>query len=478
VSTTASHRIAGERRGGGKVVTHRSPWDPDDVFDVAVANDDLVDEAVVTAAQAFERERATPAHARRAWLDAAADAVDSDAAALVDLLVRSIGKPRRAAEFEARRAAAFLRLCGEELGRSRGETLPADALPGVRDVWSFTTREPRGVAALITPFNAPLNLLAHKLGPAIAVGNAAVVKPSVEGAAVTERFIDLIGSVLPSGLLNMVNGGAEIARSLVAHDEVAVVSLTGGAVAGKSVLAAAGVKPVLLELGSNSPNIVLADADLAHAAAKVGRAAFEAAGQQCISAQRVLVERDVFDEFLLLFVNEARRLVTGDPAAAATDIGPVIHDRARARIESLIERTVAAGARAALDGRGADSQHPLVIGPTILVDPADNAEVMTEEVFGPVAAVSGVDDLDYAIGVANDAPGLLQAACFTTNLRSAFHAAGTLRAGSVWINEATRARLDTYPFGGTGRSGIGREGVRYAMDEMSQLKHVGIRLAQ
>jgi glyceraldehyde-3-phosphate dehydrogenase (NADP+) len=252
---------------------------------------------------------------------------------------------------------------------------------------------------------------------------------------------------------------------------VRAVSLTGGVAAGEAVLAAAGIKPTLLELGSNAPNIVCADADLGDAATRIAVAAFGASGQQCISAQRVIVERAVLEPFLELFVAAASALTVGDPSDRATDLGPVVNERARQRVQTHVDDAVARGASLALDGRG----DTLMLGPSIVVDPPPDAMLMREEVFGPVAAVVGARDFDHAIELANDSELGLQAACFTSSLANAMRAGEELQAGSVWINEATRFRLDTYPFGGFGKSGIGREGVRYAMEALSQLKFIGLR---
>jgi len=258
---------------------------------------------------------------------------------------------------------------------------------------------------------------------------------------------------------------------LVSHRSVRAVTLTGGVAAGEAVLASAGIKPVLLELGSNSPNIVCADADLADAAERIAVAAFGASGQQCISAQRVLVEAPVLDAFLELFVSHSRSLVVGDPADPTTDIGPVVNERARQRVLAHVEDAEERGGKVVLDGR----REGLMLGPTVVRDAPRDSRLWREEVFGPVALVCSVADVDDAIEQANDSELGLQASCFTSSLTTAMRVAEDVRAGVVWINEATRFRLDTYPFGGFGRSGVGREGVRSAMEELSQVKFVGMR---
>lgn len=450
------------------------PWSGEQVWSQLPASPAQIADIVARAHTAYLAGRPEAGLTRARRLQNAAGAVGEARAELTDLLVRTIGKPRRAADVEVTRTIEVLRLSAEEIARTGGETLPLDAVAGGHGKWGLTFREPYGVAALITPFNAPLNLLAQKLGPALACGNTVVVKPSVEGAAVTERFLRAIEPHFTADTIALVHGGPEQVLTLVADDRVRVVSLTGGVAAGEAVLAAAGIKPVHLELGSNSPNIVLGDADIAAAARQIVRAAFEAGGQQCISAQRVLVATDVVDRFTEAFVAEAAALVVGDPADEKTDLGPVVHSRSAHRIGEMIADAQRLGCRILLDGRTHSVGNERLIGPTVIADPPRQAAVLCEEAFGPVAAITGVSDLDEAIEIANAVPGLLQASCFTGDLNNAMRAARELWAGAVWINEATRFRLDIYPFGGTGTSGLGREGIRYAMEAFSQTKYVGL----
>jgi glyceraldehyde-3-phosphate dehydrogenase (NADP+) len=371
-----------------------------------------------------------------------------------------------------RRGIELLHLCAEEILRMRGETIPLDAVAGGEGHWGLTRREPFGVVAAITPFNAPVNLVLQKVAPALAMGNAVVVKPAPEASVIALQVAEALSEAIPDGLLNVLPGGAEIGARLVSHPDVRAVSLTGGVAAGEAVLASAGIKPVLLELGSNSANIVCADADLDLAASAIAQAAFSASGQQCISAQRVIVESPVIDAFTTRFLSAAERLVVGDPSDPATDIGPLIHASRREHVMRFIQDAERLGAAVLLDGREGEG---LLFGPTVLRDVPPESLLMRDEVFGPVAVVVEARSLDEAIGIANGCDLGLQAACFTLSLDAAMRAAEGLRAGAVWINEATRFRLDVYPFGGYGRSGIGREGVRYAMEALSQVKFVGLR---
>ncbi len=460
-----------DRSRSRSTATCVAPFDGRLLAEVEQADGADIDRAVATAEQAWRARRRAAAHERAAWLRQAADAIEGVAPALVDTLVAVVGKPRRLCAAEVRRGQALLRLCAEELARMHGENLALDGVPGGEGLWGLTRREPFGIVAAITPFNAPVNLLLQKVGPALAMGNAVIVKPAPEGAMTALQMAEVAADAIPPGLLTVLPGGPEVALDLAGRTEVRAVTLTGGAAAGEAVHAAAGVKPVYLELGSSSPNLVCADADLERAATEIAGAAFGASGQQCISAQRVIVERPVLDSFTELFVAAARRLVVGDPADAATDIGPLVNERAADRVRRHLDDAADRGGKIVLDGRA----HGLCFGPCIVRDVPADALVCREEVFGPVAVVLGADSLDDAIALANDSELGLQASCFTSSLDSAMRAAEDLRAGSVWINEPTRFRLDTYPFGGYGKSGIGREGVRYAMEALSQLKFVGLR---
>jgi acyl-CoA reductase-like NAD-dependent aldehyde dehydrogenase len=276
---------------------------------------------------------------------------------------------------------------------------------------------------------------------------------------------------LPDGLFNVVVGGADEALALAAHGDVALVTVTGGTAAGEALAAAAGAKPFVGELGGNSANIVCRDANLPDAAARIVPSAFEASGQQCISAQRVIVEKPVLDRFVALFVEAAGRLTTGDPADEKTDLGPVVNERAAERIMGIIAEAERDGGEIVLAPR----REGCVISPAIILAPPETSRAVREEIFGPVAVVMPADDLDDAIRIANDSEFGLQASCFTMSLETAFRVSQELRAGSVWINEGSRFRLDNYPFGGVGASGFGREGVRYAMEELSQWKFTGLR---
>ena len=368
---------------------------------------------------------------------------------------------------------AFIRACAAQVPHLAGEVLPLDVTAAGAGRFGYTTRVPYGVVAAVTPFNGPANLLIQKVAPALAVGNAVVVKPSPPGTEVALLMAQAVKTAgVPDGLFNVVPGGRETAKLLAAHPLVAVVTVTGSTAAGNELARAAGAKKFVGELGSNAANIVCADADLNDAATRIAGAAFEASGQQCISAQRVIVERPVFDRFLELFVAAAKKLKVGDPDDVAIDVGPMVSSAAADRVEAMVKDAVAKGAKLVLEPqrRGA------ILGPAIVAEAPAHARLMREEAFGPVVVVQSVADVDAALELANSSEFGLQGACFTTSLETAFKVSRKLRVGSLWINDASRFRLDTYPFGGVGASGFGREGVRYAMEELAQWKFTGMRL--
>ncbi len=431
-----------------------------------------VSAAVDAAQEAYLAARRAPLHQRLVWLRGCAGALAGAVEEIASLISIDIGKPMRLARFEARRGVEFIENCVAAAAQLGGEVLPVDAVPNGAGTIGMVRRVPYGVVAAITPFNAPVNLLVQKLAPAIAMGNAVVVKPAPGGLRVALRLAELcLGAGLPPGLFNIVSGDRETALALVSHPLVRAVTFTGGTAAGDALARAAGAKKFLAELGSNAANIVFADADLEAAAKKIAAAGFEASGQQCISAQRVLVQRGALERFLPAFVAASSALKVGPAEDRATDVGPVVHRASAERVMAMVEDALSRGATAALMPRRQDA----LVSPGILLDVPEEARLWWEEVFGPVVLVRPFDTVEQAIALANDSPFGLQAAAFTGSLAIAMRLSEELEVGSLWINEASRFRLDMYPFGGVKSSGVGREGLRYAMEELSQLKFIGIR---
>ncbi len=473
VIDTVSSFIAGEQPPPAPAFILKRPHDGAIVANIAEAGEDGVNAAVRIAKTAFQRHRKSPIHQRIDWLKIATTALLSAEEDLAQLICNDVGKPIRICRGEVKRGGQFLDACVSAVSQFHGEVLPLDSTAAGEGHFGFTRRVPYGVVAGITPFNAPVNLLLQKVAPAIAAGNSIVVKPAPAGTRVALQIARLFQNAgWPPGLFTVVTGDKSTAAALVSHPDVRAVSFTGGTAAGEALARAAGAKKFVSELGSNAANVVLADANAEEAANKIAAAAFEASGQQCISAQRVLVARTIEGPFLDRFIAAAKRIKVGPADDDATDIGPMVSAAAADRVMAMCADAIANGARYALEPR----QEGATVSPGILTGVPRGARLWQEEVFGPIAIVVPFDTIDQALELANDSPFGLQGAVFTQSLQSAFRFSEDFDVGALWINEASRFRLDTYPFGGVKQSGHGREGVRYAIEEFSQLKFTGIRV--
>jgi acyl-CoA reductase-like NAD-dependent aldehyde dehydrogenase len=439
---------------------------------IAESGQSGVEAAVAVATAAFAAHRSSSVHQRVGWLKSAADTLSQTVDEIAALICEDVGKPIRIARGEVRRGAEFLEATAATLTQLGGEVLPLDVTAAGAGHFGYTRHVPYGVVAGITPFNAPVNLLVQKVAPAIAAGNAVIAKPAPAGTRTALRLARLFQDAgWPKGLFTVLTGDKETALALASHPTVRAVSFTGGTTAGDALARAAGAKKFVAELGSNAANVVLADADIQEAAQKIAAAAFEASGQQCISAQRVLVEKPVFDAFMQSFAAAASKLKVGRADDPATDVGPMVSRAAAERVMAMCEDAIASGATYALEPQHADA----LVSPGILLNVPRTARLWREEVFGPMAIVVPFEGVADGLAFANDSPFGLQGAVFTSNLRSAFQFADQFDVGALWINEASRFRLDIYPFGGMKQSGVGREGLRYAIEEFSQVKFIGIR---
>ncbi len=448
------------------------PQDDLQIGRISEAGESGVDAAVKSAKRAFREQRKAPLATRIGWLKAAAARLRDATDEIAGLICEDVGKPIRMSRFEAGRSIDFIEACISAVSQLNGEVLALDASAAGAGLTGMTRRVPYGVVAGITPFNAPVNLLLQKVIPAIAVGNSIVVKPALAGTRVALRIAEIFAEAgWPQGLFNVVTGDRATAIALASHPGVAAISFTGGTAAGNDLVRAAGARKFVAELGSNAANIVLADAVLEAAARKIASAGFEASGQQCISAQRVLVQNDVFEPFVTMLVDAAKKLKVGPATDPATDVGPMVHRAAAERVMDMVEDATRRGSIAML----APQREGTLVSPGILSNVPREARLWNEEVFGPILVVAPFDKLDEAIMLANDSDFGLQGAVFTRSLSAAMRFADDMEVGSLWVNEASRFRLDMYPFGGVKQSGIGREGVRYAMEELSQLKFIGIR---
>jgi len=439
---------------------------------LAETSESNVAKAVQSSYDAYQKHRKTPLSTRANWLNLAASEIEKHLPELIDMLIQDIGKPRKASTFEANRSASFLRATASEALSLRGETIPVDSLPTGAGKMGFTKRHPYGVVAGITPFNAPINLLIQKVAPALIAGNSIVIKPHPSATRISLRIAEIFHlSGLPSGLFNVITGDRNPAAQLVANPLVMAITFTGGTVAGDALVRAAGAKKFLAELGSNAANIVLCDADIEDAAKKIASAAFEASGQQCISAQRIIVEEPVYEQFLKMFVEATKALQVGDPDQVSTDIGPMVSLQTANRVMNMVEDAKKRGLDIAL----MPVQNGCTVSPGIIANPTTDSSIWRDEVFGPLATVAKAKSSDEALQMANDSEFGLQGALFTRSLKESLRFSEDFEVGSLWVNEASRFRLDMYPFGGSKRSGFGREGIRYAIEELSQTRFTGIR---
>ncbi|WP_211369867.1 aldehyde dehydrogenase family protein, partial [Nonomuraea turkmeniaca] len=413
---------------------------------------------------------ALPSHARRAALMKAHDALDADRDAFERLLVMETGKPLVDCKVEVARTLVTLATAAEEVARLHGETVPLDLLPSGEGLIGFWTRRPIGVVVGITGFNYPLLLAAHKIAPAVAAGCPVIVKPAPATPLATLWLVHLLRStgVLPGAAVQLVTGDIEVGRTLVEDRRVGAVSFTGSAAAGHAIARNAAPTKVLLELGSNAALIVAADADLEAAADAVVRGGYYASGQACISVQRVLVEEPVREELVSLLADRVKTVAVGDPRLPETRVAPLIDGAATDRV---LEWIAASGAESIIGG----SRDGRAIVPTVLAGVPDGAAAWDEEIFGPVVCVRAVPDLEAAFRAVNMSRYGLHAAVFTRSLATAFAAIERIEAGGVVVNDVPGFRADNMPYGGVKDSGTGREGPRFAIEELTVTRMAIIR---
>lgn len=437
---------------------------------VALPSRRQVSDCVEAAHAAFRASKLTP-HDRGAILDRAAALIEQRADQLADVLRQEAGFPRRDALGEIQRTANTFRLSAEEARNFRGHTVPLEGAAGQAGRLGFTLRVPLGVICAITPFNAPLNTVAHKVGPALAAGNAVVLKPSLHTPMASCVMAEcLLEAGLPAGLMSVVHGDAEVAQWLLAEPRVAFYAFTGSTEVGRAIQAAAGLRRTQMELGSISHCIVCDDADLDTALPKVVNASYRKAGQVCTSIQLLLVQSQRLDEVIERLVPMVRALPFGDPADDGTVIGPVISEASARRIESWIALAVERGAKRLVGGE----RKGAVVPPTLLTDVDTDTPLGCQEVFGPVLCVAPFETIDDAIDRVNSTPFGLAAGIFTGRIDVALKAARKLQVGGVHINETPSSRVDVMPYGGSKDSGFGREGPHYAVREMSEERMITI----
>ncbi|MBV9154744.1 MAG: aldehyde dehydrogenase family protein [Acidobacteriaceae bacterium] len=446
----------------------RLPYDGSIVGVVSRAADKHLETAIEAAREGAKAMAALPNFGRAELLLHIAQGIKDDEEELAKLICSESGKPIKEARTEARRAVDTLTAAAHAARELHGEVVPMDFAASGQGRMAMTVREPLGVIGAITPFNFPLNLTLHKLAPALAAGNAVVHKPAERTPLSALRLAQLVSEAgAPRGAYNVITGdGPSLAGEMLRHPGIAMITFTGSLAVGKQLREKAGLKRLTLELGSNSAVIVESDADLGTAISRSVQGAFSHSGQVCISLQRAFVHESVMQTYLDGVVASTKQLRMGHPYDDSTDISSLIDEKAAVRVESWIQEAVHAGARLLCGGKRKGS----IMEPAVLVDVPASARISCEEVFGPVLAVYPYRSLDEAIRQVNSTPYGLQAGVFTQDLPRAFSVARKLQFGGVLINDVPAFRADHMPYGGAKHSGLGREGPRYAIEEMTELK--------
>ncbi|SHI76687.1 aldehyde dehydrogenase family protein [Propionispora hippei] len=434
---------------------------------VAAAGQDDVQAAVDAAEQAFKTVKLEP-YMRYTILMKASQLLREKQREMAEILSQEVGKPIKEALAEVGRAQQTLILSAEEAKRMTGEMVPLAGAPGCDNRWAFTLRVPVGIVCAITPFNFPLNLACHKIGPALAAGNAVLYKPATVTPLSAVLLCEIFAQAgLPQGYLNLLTGsGAKLGEWLLAEKRIGFYSFTGSPAVGKELLSKAGFRRVALELGSNSANIVHHDTDVAAVAALCAKYAFANAGQVCISCQRVYVHRSVYQEFCDKAVAYAKQLVVGDPLDPNTDVGPMISEGEAERVEEWVKEAVAQGATVLAGGTRSGAW----FAPTILTNVRPDMKLVCQEAFAPLFSIVPYDTIQEAIAMVNDSTYGLQAGVFTGSLDVARECAMKIETGGVIINDGATFRTDNMPYGGVKESGMGKEGPQYAVREMTEEK--------
>ncbi len=430
--------------------------------------------AISCAAEAFSHVRKLPVYERMRILNETANTVLHRQEEFAHMIAREGIKTIREARKEVMRCVETLRISAEEARRLKGETIPFDQMAGSENRMGYFSRMPIGIIGALTPFNDPLNLVAHKIGPAIAAGNCIIVKPHEAtplSALMLAQAVHEAG--VPAGMLQVITGvGAEIGDVLVTDPRVRMISFTGGRATGEMIMQKAGLKKISMELGSNSPVIVMDNADLDLALEATVSGAFWAAGQNCLQVQRLFVHSAIYDEFMPRFITLTEAYRVGNKLDDDTDMGCLISQSAAARVEALVNEALEFGATLLTGG----TRNGTYYAPTILTDIPETCALAHEEIFGPVTLVYRFDNLDEAIEQANSLDYGLQAGIFTRDLQTAFYATQELQCGGVMVNDSTDYRIDAMPFGGIKGSGLGREGIQFALQEMTEPKMVCFNL--
>ncbi|WP_096189945.1 aldehyde dehydrogenase family protein [Evansella halocellulosilytica] len=451
-----------------------SPVDQTVIAHISKGDQTDIKDAIISARKGYQSLKKRSAHERSMILERVSELIKKNKEELSRTISLETAKPIKDSRSEIDRTIITYKLAAEEAKRLNGETIPMDAVPGGENRLGYSIKEPLGIIAAITPFNFPFNLVAHKLGPAIAAGNAVLFKPAeqtpLSAIKITEIFLE---AGLPKEAIQLVTGyGKELSDSIVKDEDIQKITFTGSVPVGKIIKENAGLKRTTLELGSNSALIVEPDTDIKKMAQKCVKAAFTFSGQICISLQRIFVHESCYDTFCNELVEKTKELRIGSPFDDNTDVAALISPDSFNRIKNWVEQAKNSGATVALGGNGTNN----TFEPTILLNTDLSLNVCCEEVFGPVVSVISYKNLEEAISMVNESQFGLHTGLYTKDMNRALKAAGQIESGGVLINEVPTFRLDHIPYGGVKNSGYGREGIKYALDEMTKTKFVMVNL--
>lgn len=465
---TARLLVANEWRESSEGMPVTDPFTGQEFARVPLGDDTLLQEAIEAADAAFRRVRRTPPHERSALLAGVARGIEARRSEFCDTIVREAGKPITFAEAEVARAIVTFTAASEEARRTPGELLDLDAFAPGQAHFGLARRLPLGVIGAITPFNFPLNLVAHKVAPCLATNNTMVLKPASKTPLSALLLAEvLVEAGLPAGQVNVVTCTNEVVSRLVTDDRVKKISFTGSPAVGWQLKEKCGRKRITLELGGNAGVIVHTDADLTAAIPAIATGGFGQAGQSCIAVQRIVLQESIYEEFRSRFLAHVRDHVkAGDPRERTTLVGPMITGEALEKVEQRIAQALAAGARLLCGGKRSGP----CLEPTVLEDVSSSLEIVAQEVFAPVVTLHRYGDFEAALALINDSVFGLQAGVFTRDVHLIMRAFESLEVGGVLINQVPTWRVENMPYGGIKDSGFGREGIRYAMEEMTELK--------
>jgi len=450
-----------------------NPYNNEVVDTVPIGNREDVKLAVIAANNAKKELTSFSSRKVSEGLYSAYEVLKSKQKEIAKILTAESGKPIKDAFVEMTRSVDTLRFAAEESKRIYGETVPLDAGINGKGFFAFTQKIPLGVVGAITPFNYPVNLSMHKVAPAIAAKNTVIMKPPFQAPLAALKMAEIIASEFPDGVVNTVTGsGSEVGDELVVNEDIDKISFTGGVATGLSISSRAGMKKVTLELGGNDPLLVLEDADIEKAVKAGVLGSYLYSGQVCMAVKRIIVDEKIADEFTDLFVKETEKLKIGDPMNLKTDIGPLIDENAAKIIEQSVLGACKEGAELLTGG----NRDGAFFEPTVLDNISPDMEVVVNETFGPVSPIIRVNGAEEAISVANNSEFGLQAGVFTESIRNGLKCANEIEAGSVFINKQSTFRTDNMPFGGFKMSGMGKEGVKYAVEDMTKTKLIGLNL--